>query len=179
MRQTRLCAALMMASGGVLLSAGQAAFAQAATQTLERVEVTGSNIRRINSETASPVTTLTRQDIEKSAKTSVAELLQTLSVDNQGSVPKNFGNGFATGASGISLRGLGTASTLVLLNDRIESFWALKKSGVCRSASRFLLPVSTLATRAVALTWTAEGSCSSKTIVPWTSWKTPCTLVKK
>ncbi|HTJ06032.1 MAG TPA: hypothetical protein VL624_11850, partial [Caldimonas sp.] len=61
MRTTKLCSALMLASGSVLLSAGPAAFAQTttapATQTLERVEITGSNIRRINSETASPVST--------------------------------------------------------------------------------------------------------------------------
>lgn len=41
-----------------------------------------------------------------------------LAVDNQGSVPTTFGNGFASGASGVSLRGLGTSSTLVLLNGR-------------------------------------------------------------
>ena len=101
MKKTRLCTALMMACGGAMLSAGPPAFAQGTT-TLERVEITGSNIRRINSETASPVLALTREDIEKSGRNSVAELLQTLSVDNQGSVPKNFGAGFASGASGIA-----------------------------------------------------------------------------
>jgi iron complex outermembrane receptor protein len=129
MRKTRLCAALMMATGGVLLSAGQSAFAQAAPETLERVEITGSNIRRIASETASPVQTLSRQDIEKSGRASVAELLQTLSVDNQGSVPKNFGAGFASGGSGLSLRGLGAASTLVLLNGRRIAPFGLADDG--------------------------------------------------
>ena len=77
MRTTRLCTATMVACGGVLLSAGPAALAQSTT-TLERVEITGSNIRRINSETASPVLALTREDIAKSGRSSVAELLQTL-----------------------------------------------------------------------------------------------------
>jgi iron complex outermembrane receptor protein len=129
MRTTPLCTALMMASGGLLLSAGHDACAQAASQTLERVEITGSNIRRIVSETASPVQTLTREDIAKSGRASVAELLQTLSVDNQGSVPKNFGAGFASGASGISLRGLGAASTLVLLNGRRIAPFGLADDG--------------------------------------------------
>ena len=72
---------------------------------------------------------LTREDIEKSGRSSVAELLQTLSVDNQGSVPKNFGAGFASGASGISLRGLGAASTLVLLNGRRIAPFGLADDG--------------------------------------------------
>lgn len=132
-KKTKLCTGLMIACGGVLLSAGHAVYAQAqpspGAQTLERVEITGSNIRRITSETASPVQTLTREDIDKSGRASVAELLQTLSVDNQGSVPKNFGAGFASGASGISLRGLGTASTLVLLNGRRIAPYGLADDG--------------------------------------------------
>ncbi|MEO8311897.1 MAG: TonB-dependent receptor [Caldimonas sp.] len=129
MRKTRLSSALMVACGGAMLSAGPAALAQNASTTLDRVEITGSNIRRISAETASPVQTLTREDIDKSGRSSVAELLQTLSVDNQGSVPKNFGAGFASGASGISLRGLGTASTLVLLNGRRIAPYGLADDG--------------------------------------------------
>ena len=140
MRKTRLCTALMMACGGAMLSAGQAALAQTA-QTLERVEITGSNIRRIASETASPVQTLTREDIDKSGRASVAELLQTLSVDNQGSVPKNFGAGFASGASGISLRGLGTASTLVLLNGRRIAPYGLADDGQKVFSDLNLIPI--------------------------------------
>jgi iron complex outermembrane recepter protein len=100
------------------LAVGAALLSQAAAQDVQRVEITGSNIRRVQSETASPVQTLTREEIARSGKSSIAELLQTLSVDNQGSVPTSFGAGFASGASGISLRGLGAASTLVLINGR-------------------------------------------------------------
>src|SRR6185369_15889502 len=145
MRTTKLCHALMLASGGVLLGAGPAALAQTtaapATQTLERVEVTGSNIRRINSETASPVTTVTREEIQKSSRTSVAEYLQTLAVDNQGSVPKTSGAGFASGASGISLRGLGAASTLVLLNGRRIAPYGLADDGQKVFADLNLIPL--------------------------------------
>src|SRR5438034_5627185 len=97
-----------------LISVSASGFGQA----VERVEVTGSNIPRVATETASPVTVISREEIEKSGKATVAEYLQTLGVDNQGSVPMSFVNGFAAGASGISLRGLGASSTLVLMNGR-------------------------------------------------------------
>ncbi|MFC4931776.1 TonB-dependent receptor [Massilia sp. GCM10023247] len=117
---------LLFAGGGALgplllaqlLAAPQAAAQEAAERPIARVVVTGSNIRRAEAETASSVLTVNRADIERSGKSTVSELLQTLAVDNQGSVPTTFGNGFAAGASGISLRGLGAGSTLVLLNGR-------------------------------------------------------------
>lgn len=101
----------------------------AQTAPEQRIEITGSNLRRLATETASPVQTVTREDIEKSGKGSVAELLQSLAVDNQGSVPMTFGNGFAAGASGISLRGLGAASTLVLINGRRIAPFGLADDG--------------------------------------------------
>jgi iron complex outermembrane receptor protein len=99
------------------------------SQPIQRVEITGTNIRRAQAETSNPVQTVSRADIEKSGKTTVAELLQTLAVDNQGSVPTTFGSGFAAGASGISLRGLGAASTLVLLNGRRIAPYGLADDG--------------------------------------------------
>jgi iron complex outermembrane receptor protein len=124
-----------LASAPLLLSVlaipatAQTAAPDAAAQPIQRVEITGSNIRRSQAETASPVQTVNRADIEKSGKTTVAELLQTLAVDNQGSVPTSFGSGFASGASGISLRGLGAASTLVLLNGRRIAPYGLADDG--------------------------------------------------
>ena len=102
---------------------------EAAPKPIQRVEITGSNIRRSEAETASSVITVNRADIERSGKATVAELLQTLAVDNQGSVPTTFGNGFAAGASGISLRGLGAASTLVLMNGRRMAPYGLADDG--------------------------------------------------
>jgi iron complex outermembrane receptor protein len=102
---------------------------ETAQQPIARVVVTGSNIRRAEAETASSVLTVNRADIERSGKSTVSELLQTLSVDNQGSVPAGFGNGFAAGATGISLRGLGSASTLVLLNGRRMAPYGIADDG--------------------------------------------------
>lgn len=88
------------------------------TQTLQRVEVTGSNIKRVDAESASPVLLISAQDIARAGKATVAEYLQTLGVDGAGSLPTSFGNGFAAGSTAVSLRGLGATSTLVLLNGR-------------------------------------------------------------
>ena len=123
----------MFAGGGAiglaLLSQPQAVAQEAAERPVARVVVTGSNIRRAEAETASSVLVVNRSDIERSGKSTVSELLQSLAVDNQGSVPTTFGNGFAAGASGISLRGLGTASTLVLLNGRRMAPYGLADDG--------------------------------------------------
>ena len=112
-----------------LLALPPAAAQEAAERPIARVVVTGSNIRRAEAETASSVLTVNRADIERSGKSTVSELLQTLAVDNQGSVPTSFGSGFAAGASGISLRGLGSASTLVLLNGRRMAPYGLADDG--------------------------------------------------
>lgn len=121
LKKTKLCTGLMVACGGVLLSAGSTALAQTTppAQSLERVEITGSNIRRVDAETASPVQVITKQEIDQVGKASIAEYLQTLTADGQGSVPFTFGRGFAGGsAAGVSLRGLGANLTLVLVNGR-------------------------------------------------------------
>ncbi|WP_332878187.1 TonB-dependent receptor [Massilia sp. S19_KUP03_FR1] len=136
MTETTLCRLLRGLFGGAaaslavcVLPAAAQTQAPQADAPIPRVEITGSNIRRAQSETASAVLTVNRADIERSGKSSVAELLQTLAVDNQGSVPTSFGNGFAAGASGISLRGLGAASTLVLLNGRRMAPYGLADDG--------------------------------------------------
>ncbi|UKE49665.1 TonB-dependent receptor [Xanthomonas translucens] len=106
-----------------------AAFAQEAATTLDRITVTGSNIPRTNTETPSPVQVVTRQEIDRTGKSTVAEYLQTLTSDGAGSIPKSFGNGFAGGGAGISLRGLGAGSTLVLLNGRRMATYGLADDG--------------------------------------------------
>ncbi|MBO9830076.1 TonB-dependent receptor [Xanthomonas sp. A2111] len=109
--------------------AAHAAFAQEAATNLDRITVTGSNIPRTNTETPSPVQVVTRQEIDRTGKTSLGEYLQTLTSDGSGSIPKSFGNGFAGGGTGISLRGLGAGSTLVLLNGRRMATYGLADDG--------------------------------------------------
>ena len=71
LKKTKLCTGLMVACGGVLLSAGPSAVAQPAppaAQSLERVEITGSNIRRTDAETASPVQVISKREIDQAGK---------------------------------------------------------------------------------------------------------------
>jgi iron complex outermembrane receptor protein len=85
-------------------------------QSVARVVVTGSLISRTDTETPTPVQVLTAQDIQKSGKTSVAELLNDLAANGQGTLGTGFSGAFANGASGVSLRGLTVGATLVLVD---------------------------------------------------------------
>jgi iron complex outermembrane receptor protein len=117
-----LSRSLLLAFSSTAALSGTTAFAQQAPaepQTLQRVEITGSAIRRTDTETPSPVQVITKAEIEQSGKGTVAEYLQTLTADGQGSVPFTYGRGFSGAtSSGISLRGLGANATLVLINGR-------------------------------------------------------------
>jgi len=104
-------------STGVLLALS--ALTASSVMAQQRVEITGSSIRRVDAETASPVQVISKQEIEQSGKSNVAEYLQSLTADGQGSVPFTYGRGFSGATSaGISLRGLGANATLVLINGR-------------------------------------------------------------
>jgi iron complex outermembrane recepter protein len=105
-------------AGGAMLAAPAMAQTQDAVsaQTPQRVVVTGSLISRTDTETPTPVQVLTAQDIQKSGKTSVAELLNDLAANGQGTLGTGFSGAFANGASGVSLRGLTVGATLVLVD---------------------------------------------------------------
>lgn len=102
----------------VLWAAPASAQQQQQQQQLERITITGTNIRRTDTETVTPVQIITREDIERTGKPTVAEVLRTIPTNTGGSYNESFANSFAPGASGISLRGLGQKATLVLINGR-------------------------------------------------------------
>lgn len=88
-------------------------------KAVERVVITGSNIKRSEIETASPVQTISRKEIKQSGATTVKELLDNISATSTTSLSDKGGsNSFAGGASGVDLRDLGKSSTLILLNSR-------------------------------------------------------------
>ncbi|HET7063261.1 MAG TPA: TonB-dependent receptor [Rudaea sp.] len=90
--------------------------AEQLAQTFETIVVTGSNIRRVDTETANPVITIERAAIERSGKVTLGDLVQDLpAVTGPYTNPRvNVGGG--TGASTVSLRGLGADRTLILVN---------------------------------------------------------------
>jgi iron complex outermembrane receptor protein len=62
------------------------------------------------------VQVLTAQDIQRSGKTSIGELLNDLAANGQGTLGSGFSGAFANGAQGVSLRGLTVGATLVLVD---------------------------------------------------------------
>lgn len=121
--------ALLVACGASAALFANTAAAQQQSQSLERVEVTGSRIKRADAETAAPVQILTREDIERTGKQSIQEVLRNVTADGVGSIPTSFTNGFASGSAAVSLRGLGVNSTLVLVNGRRMSTYGLADDG--------------------------------------------------
>jgi len=112
-RSVRLICASGMAVGM------QAAVAQTAPDApIQRVEITGSSIKRISAEGALPVQTLTKQQIEQTGATSVADLIATLP-SMQGFTTSSMSvNGGGGGLQTASIHSIGEGYTLVLLNGR-------------------------------------------------------------
>ena len=89
--------------------------AQEAT-TLDRIEVTGSRIKRADIETSQPIFSLSRDDIAAQGLTSVGDVIQNITA-NGSTLNTTFNNG-GNGDTGVSLRNLGANRTLVLVNGR-------------------------------------------------------------
>ncbi|MEQ1516904.1 MAG: TonB-dependent receptor plug domain-containing protein, partial [Usitatibacteraceae bacterium] len=108
------------------VAAQTAAPAGSQPQKLQKVEITGSSIKRVQDEGALPIQIITRDDIEKAGITSAEQLLATISANGTGrdnlssnvGVTANFADRNNFGAASANLRGLGSSSTLVLLNGR-------------------------------------------------------------
>ena len=121
-----------------LIFVAGSAFAQQDVQKGERIEITGSNIKRVQDEGALPVQIITRKDIDRRGITSVEELLMTITANGTGAdnLSSNVGIQLGTtdrnnnGNSSANLRGLGASSTLVLLNGRRISNHGAKGNAV-------------------------------------------------
>ena len=108
---------------------GPPAGAQQPNSTLETIVVTGSYIRRTNSESPSPVTTIDADFIEKSGLNSIADVIKTVSADNSGTLSQAFSGAMAGGADGVALRGLSVDATLVLVDGHRMANYPLADDG--------------------------------------------------
>lgn len=142
-RMRKFAAALSLSGGAAAFMAapsvsGQTAGAPAApnqekVEKLDKFVVTGSYIP--TNETAfsagiSPVVRIDQKVIDESGLTSTSELLQKITVSNGGSVPiSNNATGFTPAASSVSLRGLGSEATLVLINGRRVATYPVGNGG--------------------------------------------------
>jgi len=109
-KKTKVCTGLLLAFGGVMAVTSIPAAAQT-------VEITGSRIKRADSEGALPITTFNRADLEASGSATVAEFIRNISFSTDGQFRPQSGSS-AQGFSGVSLRGLGSQRTLVLVDGR-------------------------------------------------------------
>jgi iron complex outermembrane receptor protein len=114
-KRTKVCAGVLAALGGGLI-VSMPALAQ--SDSTQRIEITGSAIKRLDAETAVPVTVLKADDLKKEGFTTVEQIISTLSA-SQTSTGTSQSVGLGTGgASFADLRGIGQNKTLVLLNGR-------------------------------------------------------------
>ncbi|MBL8520766.1 MAG: TonB-dependent receptor [Betaproteobacteria bacterium] len=107
----------------------------ATPQKVEKIEITGSSIKRVQSETALPLQVITKEEIDKAGIVSAEQLVTLISANGNGAdnlssnmgvinsgptFRNNFGNASA------NIRGIGSSSTLVLLNSRRVSLHGAK-----------------------------------------------------
>jgi len=112
-KHSKLAVAALIAMGSLGAQAQSDSPAQ-----LERIEITGSSIKRIASEGALPVQTLTAEQIRATGATNVADVVQRLP-SMQGFQVADIAIGTNSGGiSTASIHDIGASYTLVLLNGR-------------------------------------------------------------
>src|ERR1700728_361013 len=96
---------------------------------LTEIVVTGSLIKRTDTETPSPIQIISADDIKESGYTNVSDVLRNLSANGSGTLSQGFGQAFAAGASGIALRGLSVGATLTLIDRERMAPYPLSDDG--------------------------------------------------
>jgi iron complex outermembrane receptor protein len=115
-KAVRLAVAFGAASTAAFTGSVSAQEAEEA-KDVERIEVTGSRIKRTDIESASPITVFNAEDLAKSGHVTIEKFVHSIPAMNGGMNGSNTNNG-SGGAASANLRGLGAARTLVLINGR-------------------------------------------------------------
>ena len=110
----------------------------AEAQKVQKVEVTGSSIKRVQDEGALPIQVITKEDIDRAGITSAEQLLASITSNGTGADNLSSNAGIQLGSTdrnnngntSANLRGLGASSTLVLLNGRRVSTHGAKGNAV-------------------------------------------------
>ena len=115
--------ALATGAGAVASIGAQQAAAQNApaaksadNQGLEEIVVTGSRIRRVDSETANPILTIDKEAIAQSGVTTIGDLVSRIPTVSGAATNPQVNNGGGFGESNIELRGLDAKRTLILVD---------------------------------------------------------------
>lgn len=140
-KHSKLCTGLVLAFGGLVI-APHGAMAQ---ETLERVEITGSSIKRIAAEGALPVMVMKAEDIKASGVTSAADLVQRLTTVQNSTTESSAVGGGSFGFTGISLHNIGETRTLVLINGkRMAQFGGQTLTGFAAGFDVNAIPLSAI-----------------------------------
>ncbi len=102
----------------------------------EKIEVTGSYIKRVDMEGAQPVQSLDREYLDKTGYNSVGDVMRDLTASSFGGGRESSGSATADTAT-VSLRGLGANRTLILLNGR-----RMAKDGIGAATDLNLIPMA-------------------------------------
>ena len=129
---TLTVSAMIMAMPGI--AAAQTATTTAAPAKADepvQVVVTGSILRKKLKDTPDPVTTVTAVDLQNRGITQITDAIQDIAAGGSSSLPNSFtANGaFATGAANVSLRGLTSNSTLVVVDGLRTAYYPLADDG--------------------------------------------------
>ncbi len=120
--KTAAAVRLVMVFGAASVAMSNVAFAQEQAKEgeeakkVERIEVTGSRIKRTDMETASPVLSLDREALAQTGKVSIGDILQKIPAAGA-ALNTAFNNG-GDGSTNMDLRNLGSQRLLVLVNGR-------------------------------------------------------------
>ena len=137
--RTQICTALLLATAAN-------AWAQDKPD-VQRVEITGSAIRRVESEGALPVTVISRDAIDKTGALSITELIQKLPAMTGGNFQQSSSsvNGNGNGTTTAAIHGLDQKYTLVLLNGRrVAPFGGFGAAGGDGSVNLESLPLDAI-----------------------------------
>lgn len=89
-----------------------------APQKLEPVEVTGSRIKRVETEGPSPIKIVTREDLEFSGRASLSDALRDMPESGFTSINESGTTSAVRGSTALNLRDLGANNTLIIVNGR-------------------------------------------------------------
>ncbi len=145
MKSLKAPAAAALCQTGLLLCTALGQPGAQAQQTLERVEITGSSIRRIDAESALPVQVIKRETIERSGYTSTVDLLKNLPALMGGTSESGSVGLESYGFAGASIHNIGETRTLVLLNGRrLAPFGGQSLTGSNNAIDLNSIPISAI-----------------------------------
>ena len=138
--------ALSLLAGSAFIASSVQAQEAATAEKIQKVEITGSNIKRTEKEGTSPIQIITAKEIRESGAATVSDFLKKIPSLGSGGALDSVDGGFSKGVATASLRGLGSSSTLILLNGRrmTPSAYANPNEGQSTLYDLNAIPISAL-----------------------------------